>query len=50
MNNINIGEDVMEPFLKIAEELEKANQLKKVELVLKYGEREVDDALHNPYI
>ena len=50
MNNINIGEDVMEPFLKIAEELEKANQLKKAELVLRYGEKLVDDALHNPYI
>lgn len=50
MNDINISEDVMAPFLKIADELEKANQLKKVELMLKYGEREVDDALHNPFI
>ena len=47
---INRISDVIKSLDIIAREMEKANKLKKVELVLKYGEREVDDALHNPYI
>ena len=47
---INRISDVIKSLDIIAREMEKANQLKKAELVLRYGEKLVDDALHNPYI
>ena len=50
MVTINRISDVIKSLDIIAREMEKANKLKKAELVLKYGEKEVDDALHNPYI
>lgn len=50
MVTVNRISDVINSLDIIAREMEKANRLKKVELVLKYGEKEVDDALHNPFI